>query len=333
MPVPLGLAASGVLFGEILHLENETQTAPALRPLGFTDILDEGIYLYRRNFLLFFGIAAVLLTPLEMINQVGNGLMSRLASGDTGNIPQAGATVLFGVFGILFYVLLYLPATWISTAAMTKAMADRYLQRPASLAESYRAIKPIFWRLVGTLLLSYLAYFALLLPFIITLSVFFTGLFMSIGGNSGMMMVGGIGLAVGFIYLFWVGIFVILPWSVYITPTVVVEKRAGVDALKRSWSLMKPRRMPAVGILVIVSIIMIVITTPFQIITQAIVTVSVFLLGPAALLSGLATALATPFVQVVSVLLYFDSRVRLEGFDLELLSCAFTPAEEPGQMN
>lgn len=310
-------------------MENETQTAPALRPLGFTDILDEGIYLYRKNFLLFFGIAAILLAPMEMINQVGNGLMGRYLESGTGEFPDVGLTWLIALFGIVFYILFYLPATWISTGAMTKAMADRYLQQPASLAESYRAIKPIFWRLVGTLLLSYLVYFALLIPFIIPTMLIPLGMFTD---NMAFMVFGWIGVALGVVYLIWVGIFVILPWSAYITPTVVVEKRAGVDALKRSWSLMKPRRMPAVGVLLIVTVIMWVVTIPFQTITEFASAFNVYLLGPVALFSGLATALVTPVFQVVSVLLYFDSRVRLEGFDLELLSSAFTPAEELGQL-
>lgn len=312
-------------------MENETQTAPALRPLGFTDILDEGIYLYRKNFLLFFGIAAILLAPMEMINQVGNGLIGRYFESGIGEFPEVGLAWLIGLFGIVFYIFLYLPATWISTGAMTKAIADRYLQQPASLAESYRAIKPIFWRLVGTLLLSYVVYFVLLLPFIIPLVVLLAGSFMAIGGDSSTMIVGAIGTILGFIYLIWVGIFVVLPWSAYITPTVVVEKRGGVDALKRSWSLMKPRRMPAVGVLIIVTVIMWVVTIPFQTIAEFASALNVYLLGPVALFSGLAIALATPVFQVVSVLLYFDSRVRLEGFDLEILSAAFTPVEEQSQ--
>mgnify|MGYP001168824069 CR=1 FL=1 len=40
---------------------------PLLRPLGVADVIDEAFSLFRRNFVLFFCISAILVAPVQII--------------------------------------------------------------------------------------------------------------------------------------------------------------------------------------------------------------------------------------------------------------------------
>ena len=54
----------------------ETSALPALRPLGPGELLDQAIRLYRRNFLTFIGIIAVVYVPVMVLQTAATTLMS-----------------------------------------------------------------------------------------------------------------------------------------------------------------------------------------------------------------------------------------------------------------
>jgi membrane-anchored glycerophosphoryl diester phosphodiesterase (GDPDase) len=101
----------------------------------------------------------------------------------------------------------------------------------------------------------------------------------------------------------------------------VVEGHRGPGALRRSWRLTKGFFWRTLGTIVlsglIVAIVSGIASIPGEIAVQA--------LGPdawpiSALVNMLATVLVTPFGMVVIVLLYFDLRIRKEGFDIEVMA-------------
>lgn len=122
----------------------------------------------------------------------------------------------------------------------------------------------------------------------------------------GLAVLGGFILLIvpGFIFLtrFWVS-----------EPALVIEDRRGREALKRSWNLVKGRSWPVFGTIVVVgigtSIISGVLTQLFgdSVVAQA--------AGGA-----IASIVTTPYLALVSVLIYLDARVRNERYgpaDLE----------------
>ena len=105
-----------------------------------------------------------------------------------------------------------------------------------------------------------------------------------------------------------------------VAPAIVVEELGPIAGIKRSWRLMMPRYWPVLGIGLlsglIASFINGLLAGPF--------TVGVALFGslnlwPLLALGGILPSLiSTPFVAIVATLVYFDARIRREGFDLAL---------------
>jgi hypothetical protein len=127
-----------------------------------------------------------------------------------------------------------------------------------------------------------------------------------VGVLTGLAVLGGFLLFIvpGFIFLtrFWVGV-----------PALVIEDRRGREALKRSWNLVKGRSWPVFGTIVVVGIGTSLLS---GLLTQ--------LFGDSAVAQAIGGAIAsiitTPYLALVSVLIYLDARVRNERYgpgDLE----------------
>lgn len=127
-----------------------------------------------------------------------------------------------------------------------------------------------------------------------------------VGLLTGLAVLGGFLLLIvpAFIFLtrFWVSV-----------PALVIEDRRGREALKRSWNLVKGRSWPVFGTIVIVGIG-----------TSLLSGVLTQLFGDSAVAQAIGGAIAsiitTPYLALVSVLIYLDARVRKERYgpaDLE----------------
>jgi len=237
--------------------------AMSLRPMGILEIVDQSFRLYRSNFLVFFGIAAVIYVPMQVVQ----------------SIPVVGAIA----------VLVYLPLVLIGNAALTKAVSDRYLGEASSIGAAFRAIWKRFWPLLGTLLLAYLF------------------------------------VASGLILLI-VGAIVFGFWVAFISQVFVIEDKRYMAAVWRSRFLIGKGVW---GELVVLMMIVGILTGIIQGAVGAIFGVPAYFLGhgeevvksPLVLLAfGLVQSLVLPIGQAAAVLLYYDSRIRKEGFDLEMLA-------------
>jgi hypothetical protein len=243
-----------------------------LRPLGYAEIFNEAFDLYKRNFLLFTGIGAVVYIPYALLL-----------------VLLGGSSIAQNVIQLLFWI-----PTSVSYIAIIKALADRYLDREATIASCWA----FAWR-------RFLPYFVTLL---LAALLFMVGLLL--------FLLPGI-----FIGLFWFAFFI---WSVPI-----IEGRYYVDAIRRCRELAAGQygRIFVMIILMgfvfaIVYMILIALLVPLVWVGGAGAT------GPTSmtvrLLMGAWTALAgvlfTPIVALPEVLFYFDVRVRKEGYDVELLA-------------
>jgi fucose permease len=90
-------------------------------------------------------------------------------------------------------------------------------------------------------------------------------------------------------------------------PALVIEDRRGREALKRSWNLVKGRSWPVFGTIIVVGIG-----------TSLLSGLLTELFGDSVLAqaagSAIASIVTTPYLALVSVLIYLDVRVRKERY-------------------
>jgi len=136
------------------------------------------------------------------------------------------------------------------------------------------------------------------------------------------LFLSGAAILAGFIVLVIPGLFLYVGFT-FVTIAVIVEGKRGTGALGRSLRLSVKRFFPILGTLLLAGLVS-GIATFILVIPSAIL--SAFpLLGTQtwilqAALSAIAAVVVAPFGAIVPVLLYFDCRIRSEGFDIAIMA-------------
>jgi Membrane domain of glycerophosphoryl diester phosphodiesterase len=121
-----------------------------LRPLSLGEILDRTFALYRRNFLLFFGI-----TALPQLLVLGFNLFQMLLTGRLGaHKVLSGGSLGLGIIGMLMGLIVYLVAYLFAHGGTVYAVSDLYLGRSTSIAASLRRMRGQAGSLLGVLILN-----------------------------------------------------------------------------------------------------------------------------------------------------------------------------------
>jgi hypothetical protein len=282
------------------------EAAPRLRPMGLADLLDASFALYRRNFALFAGISAVLGVPQAVIVAVlaalstgattttlgGNGHAYSLNAGSGGG----------GLIGFIFGTLI--------EGALAFAIARRYLGERVTLEGAYIGVGTRgFLRLFGAVLLGLLAGLVVIfIPLIIIL----------VGAFAGIPALAGVGVVL-IVAAGVVDVVLLVHWF-FAPQAVVIEGLGATAALRRSWDLVRGTAWRVFGIGLVVSLIVSILSGIIAGVFTAVLLLggndrgTVFL---ASLVASLVTLLIRPFQRTAFTLLYFDLRIRKEGFDLE----------------
>ncbi len=270
--------------------EPNHQRVPLLQKMEIADILDTAIRLYRHNFTLFMEIVAVVQVFLMAIYMIGAWSASQTLMATGGEEIPWKALVSLGPLGLLYiggWILLF-P---VSEAALAFAVSETYLGRRISVLEAYQRMWPLIWRLLGTMIL--------------------VSIVISLG--TGMCLIPGI--------LVWV-------WFAITTPIVALERTAGPTAMDRSYRLVSGHWWRVLGALLLLQLIIIVATVAISI--PPVLGV-MLLLGESnpLLAQALTTAIQAitnivvrPVLMIGTVLIYYDLRIRKEGFDLVTLTQA-----------
>jgi hypothetical protein len=141
------------------------------------------------------------------------------------------------------------------------------------------------------------------------------------------MLFAGIGVFIGFILLIVPGFILLAAWSLSI-PAVVIENKTPIEAMKRSYSLTRGRRFQIFAILLLVALIVyiisLVINFPTAILTVILSlrnhgSVPISLNIVSVIASYISSCLATPISTIAISMIYYDQRVRKEGFDLQFM--------------
>jgi hypothetical protein len=279
-------------------------TTPRLRPLGIAQLLDQTIRIYRRNFLKFIGIMAIVLIPIALL-QLGASLLTFSdyfsQFQNTGGMPlnpfaMFTPSYFFGMAGncllnLVSFVLIY----GIIAAVIARTIAGDYLGESIGVIEAYRKIGNNWGWLIITFVLIF---------------------FLLIGLMIGSVLVPCIGWIPG------PGLtaFVALVLTPLIAPAIVLEKHPNpLLGIRRAWDLARRRFWWVLGFAFILTLF-------GQLIIAGPVLLTSFLfqvLVGNPFETGFATAFTWQIVTqtlVGSILLYFDLRVRTEALDLALLA-------------
>ena len=176
--------------------------------------------------------------------------------------------------------ILYFVVGIFTAGAVTVAVSDVCLGNRPSVSRSYAALLRILWRYLGTYLLVVLI------------------------------------IIIGFVLLIIPGIYAMVV-LMFALPICIIERRAALDACKRSRALGKGHYLRNFGVffLVICVYFLCIIAISLVVIALMLVLSSDPPLGLADFMGGLVAVALAPVVQVSIILLYYDMRVRKENFD------------------
>jgi hypothetical protein len=278
-----------------------------LQPMSIGDILDRTVRLYQRAFLHTLGIVSVpylLLVPLLAV--FGSVLW---ATRD----PRAFLNPAV-IAGILLFALVFFWLNFVSMGALARSVSERYLGRTPSLRTSYAPVL----RRGGSLIWAYC------LAFLLGGGVFLLGVGLPIGIAAavirysvllfvlfGLAAIAGAIAAVRIFFRF-----------LLVTQVVVIEDVRGAEALRRSWKLMQGNETRAFLVslfgMVVGYIVGLVLRLPTSILAGLHPGPAMAILNGVA--GGIAQVISVPFVSIPFTLLYYDGRIRKEGFDLEMMA-------------
>jgi hypothetical protein len=267
-------------------------SAPALRPLRVGEILDAGIKLYLRNARTLIGLTAVVVVPFQVLSAVV--LLSTVSNGSEvprgltalGSAHRAGHATSLGANAILDLTSTIIGV--LTTAACVKAISDIYLEQPTNIGSSLRfalrRIGSLIWLEIITGVLLVLAFIALVIP----------------------------------------GIWLFAAWSVAV-PALLIEGCRGASALSRSFRLVRGRWWPVAGVLLVASVMISVLSGAIEAVLVGVSLTSgtssvVLTVTVVSLAAAVSAVLTRPFHAAVTTVLYYDLRVRHEGYDVALLA-------------
>lgn len=285
----------------------EISTLPTLRPLGLGELLDQAIRLYRRNFLTFIGIIALVYVPVMVLQTASTTLLSSSMLGFASSSPDeifsnyAYWIGMFSTLGVAF--IQFILVQGIATGALTRAVADNYLGSRTGILDAYRGIRGSWLKLVGALLFLGLVLIGVTIWWMVPCIGWFTGL--------GMLA------------------FLMAAINPLVAPAVVLEGQNAIDAVRRAWSLARRRFWPLLGYVVILYLFsLLVVNGPVAIVSFALTGAFESINDPTtqlvvrsivqSLVSLVGILIYYPLQMTAFTLIYLDLRVRTEGFDLAL---------------
>jgi hypothetical protein len=273
---------------------------PQLRPLSMGQIMDQAIRLYRRNFVAFVGIVALVQIPIIAVD-----FLITLTVVNTGDGPFFYGSY-FGMDAVVRQLLSFILIQGLATAAMTRAVADNYFGEKTGSIEAFRKIGSSWLSLIGALFISGL----------MALVIFIWALVPIVGWLTGWAML---------VYF----PFVIVP---LVAPVIVLERESAVGAWRRAWDLARQRYWWVIAFFLILAIFSwLVVAGPTVLLTAAFQFAILDTINDpenaylaqtvvSSLITLLLNLIYLPFSLAAISVAYFDLRVRSEGLDLSLMA-------------
>ncbi|MGH8904820.1 MAG: hypothetical protein ACRDYA_24835 [Egibacteraceae bacterium] len=290
-----------------------------LRPMDLGDLLDGAVRLFVANWRALLLAVGVLVVPLQLLaaflqrGELRLGLFQMFTDptplgspGPQGALLSSGQLAALAVTGLAFFLVLPVLA-----GAVCVIVGRSYLGQAVDWRTALGVAWERFGSLLGAAVLVHLVEFGLLMP---ALVVFSTGL---VTGSGGLAVLGLLLLLGGI-----VGVIIAVALYAAVAPAVVIEGIGPVAAMRRSRRLRQPRLWPTVGAVIVAGLLAVIVGGILGFLPQAVGTglggpFAWVLVGVSGLLSQL---VQIPFTAIVATLLYFDGRIRQEGFDLQMMA-------------
>jgi hypothetical protein len=259
-----------------------------LRPMTLGEVLDRTFTLYRQHFLLFVGIA-VLPNVVMLLFQFATLLLTRANVAGAARSFSPGMIGGF-VAGALGSAVLLLLLLGITQAATVTAVSSLFLGKETSVGDAYAGAKGHILTVIGIMILS------------------------------------GLATGIGLIFLIIPGIYLACRLAVSV-PASVVENESPVSSMERSMELTKGYAgqvfLLFLLVLVLTYAVTLILQSPvfFFTVTAALakhevplgVTVYSYVAG------FVSQVLVGPIGTISASLMYYNLRVRKEGFDIQHL--------------
>ncbi len=259
----------------------------ALRPRSSFEIIDAGVQLLRQHYGELVTVSALFMIPV-LIGRVFLVSNTQFMSPDQVTVLTTSGPTAFpggaaGMLGTAGWGVLSFVFGSLSTAATIVIVSDSYLGREVTVGAAISRVLERFWVVLGAVLLQ--------------------------------------GLIVGFgFFLLIIGAVIFGCWFFATTNVVMVEGKGITAALGRSRELARGYVGKIFGTIALAAFLVWLVDFLVGILVFAIATR--FRAGPIALNIGpyVLGIFVVPFFNVVVTLLYYDLRIRKEGFDLELMA-------------
>ena len=282
-------------------------------PMSVGRIFDRAFAIYRNNFLRFLTIVAIIEVPLALISTASSSWMgTRVPAGQRTAVeramppqdarptatrykPDDRPPVLFGCLGSGLGILLQLVGGMLCQAALIKSVSETYLGNEITIGQAYGFILPRSVTLIAA-----------------TICV---------------TLVNGLGLM-----LFIVPGIIFGLWFFLTTPAIVVESHSATSGMSRSKALVAGNLGKVFSVGLLATLLGYVIILPLGYLGGSL---GRTLPGDSAMLASfmrqlavtLGQILTTPIGAAASILLYYDLRIRKEGFDLQMLAQSMTSGQ------
>ena len=299
--------------------------AQQFEPMSIGGVLDRTFRLYKNNFVRFITIVAIIQVPITLLMLVSTSLMQRGASiqpaggyedfrnDETLNTEEtigkeeeggfeernwgepSPFVIIIGTIGMVISGISTILGNMLCQGALTKSVSEFYIGNEITVGQAYKFVWPKILSLIGA-------------GFLVSLIVLF-----------GFMMCIVPGVIFGL-------------WFALTTPSIIVENLRATKGMGRSKALASGNLGKIFCIGFLVTLISWAISMPFG---WAGLILSEFLFAENYLLvsfinrlfSMVGQILATPIGAAAFILLYYDLRIRKEGFDLQMLVQAMSSGQ------
>ena len=265
-----------------------------LRARSVTEIVDAAFQLYKRDALEYVLVTGITYAPLIVAQLVFlRGLT--LANAQALGAVSPVVTLVLAVVGVLAYALM--------SAVLSRFGSDVYLERPTGLGLVIREVLPVLPRLIG--------------------ATFVFGLVMMMGFIPVI-----VGAVVSSVALIFVGVLLSIFWVFYafarffaVFQLIVLENRGIIAAFSRSGVLSEGRKGHILLTLFLVFVIFVMLSFAVTMVAQLSGSIAASMV-----LQTLYTVVAYPLIGITQMILYYDARIRAEGFDIEVMTGALGTA-------
>jgi hypothetical protein len=270
----------------------DARTGPLpLHPMTMSDVLDGAFKLFKANARTVMLITAAFVVPLQLVGAFaqrnilgGRGFLDIVNHPATARASVDNRSTAQTVVALVTSAILLLVTPFVA-GAISRVVAASYLGREETPGSALRATGRRWWALLGAWFLVHVLE------------------------------------AVGFVLCILPGLLA-MALFVATAPAIVTEELGPVAGMRRSWRLVRRRLFPVLGIALVSGLLASVLGNVLGGVPTAIALAIGLkwawpLLAVGSIISALVT---TPFVAIVATLIYFDGRIRQEGFDLQVMA-------------